>query len=59
MSLDDRITAVVYLLLRDHITFGALEKVLSNTRCLKEFALEGDTIAAYAREVAKDIASQE
>lgn len=54
--MDDKLTALIYLLLREHITFGELEKLLSGMEGNVEFRLDcPDGLAEYVRGVAKRV----
>jgi hypothetical protein len=51
----DRLTAFLYLLLRDHITFGELEKLIVDTKPKPCWDLSEYRQAEYAAKIAKEL----
>ena len=50
-----RLAAVLYDLLRDHVPFGALEKIVRENEAHEEFFVENPNLISYAEELADRI----
>ena len=50
---DDPLVSFLYELMRDHVTPGKVEKVMSQTVPFKETRLTNGYLASYAMDVAK------